>query len=93
MLTSIVDNSSGLARVLAPAIAQARDARIAVAFASAGGVKLIEPAILECLDMGAHVEFIVGMDLNVNAKIRQQLQVLREMGLIEHLRRERWKKL
>ncbi len=32
-------------------------------------------------------------NLNIKPKVRQQLQVLRDMGLIEHLGRGRWRKL
>lgn len=64
MPVSVVDNTSGLASVLVSAIEQAEDVRIAVAFASAGGLKLIDDALQRRLGSGAHVEFIVGMDLS-----------------------------
>jgi len=63
MPVSIVDRSSGLAPLLASTIERSRDVRIAVAFASTGGLDLIRGALLQSLDGGAQLEFIVGMDL------------------------------
>lgn len=63
MAVSIVDRSSGLAPLLASTIERSHDVRIAVAFASAGGLDLIRGALTQSLASGAHVEFIVGMDL------------------------------
>ncbi|MEA3402328.1 MAG: phospholipase D-like domain-containing protein [Armatimonadota bacterium] len=59
----IVDNQLGeLAPVLESAISQAEDVRLAVAFASANGVRLLEGALAEALDCGAHVELLIGLD-------------------------------
>ncbi len=63
MAVSIVDKSTGLAPLLASIIERSRDVRIAVAFASAGGLDLIRGALLQSLVSGAYLEFIVGMDL------------------------------
>ena len=63
MPVSIVDRSSGLAPLLVSTIERSRDVRIAVAFASTGGLDLIRGALLQSLISGAHVEFIIGMDL------------------------------
>ncbi|MGC9316544.1 MAG: phospholipase D-like domain-containing protein [Armatimonadota bacterium] len=59
----IVDNQLGeLASVLATAISQAEDVRLAVAFASANGVRLLNDALTGALERGAHVELLIGLD-------------------------------
>ena len=63
MAVSIVDKSSGLAPLLVSTIERSRDVRIAVAFASTGGLDLIRGALLQSIISGAQLEFIVGMDL------------------------------
>lgn len=50
------------ATVLASAIRKAKDVRIAVAFVSRDGLSQIMPSVETALEMGAYVEFLVGMD-------------------------------
>jgi len=41
-----------------------RTARIAVAFAKHSGIKIIENALVKCLDSGGSAEFVVGLDFH-----------------------------
>ncbi len=63
MLIQVVDNLSlSLLSVLEETIAQSQDSRIAVAFVSMQGLRLVESALRTSLQAGAHIEFLVGMD-------------------------------
>jgi len=64
MSLQVLDSSAPLTDLLPAQIEQAIDVRVAVAFASLGGVRMIEAAVLRALAQGAHVEFMVGMDLS-----------------------------
>lgn len=46
-----------------------KSAKIAVAFAKHSGVKLIEGALLKCLDNGGNVEFVIGLDFHTTDAI------------------------
>lgn len=59
----LIDNCSHkFLDVLYPAIEQSRDCRIAVAYVSARGLAMIEPAVHHSLEKGGFVEFLVGLD-------------------------------
>ncbi len=63
MQLQMIDNvEHNTATVLASAIEVANDVRIAVAFVSSDGLLRIMPSVRTALDMGAYVEFLVGMD-------------------------------
>ena len=63
MTVSFVDNVSvQMVDVLNNSIANARDARLSVAYVSAAGVSLIREALLRCCSEEGTVEFIVGVD-------------------------------
>lgn len=65
MRIELVDNiSRKLVDVILPAIEQSQECRIAVAFVSAGGFSLVEPAFRQCLQKGGYAEFLVGLDLS-----------------------------
>lgn len=62
-MMQIIDNVQWkTVSVLVPAIENATDIRIAVAFVSRDGVSQIMPAMQRRLEAGSHVEFLVGMD-------------------------------
>jgi len=64
MRVHIIDNvSRDMISVLSPAIEQSKDVRIAVAFVSRRGLAMIEPAIRSAVQAGAHLEFLVGLDM------------------------------
>lgn len=59
----IVDNGRvSLRSVLAPAVREATDLRIAAAFVSQSGLNMLGDAIDACIANGASVEFLVGLD-------------------------------
>lgn len=63
MQIQMVDNvERNTVSVLVPVIETANDIRIAVAFVSGDGLLQIMPSVRKVLDMGAYVEFLVGMD-------------------------------
>jgi HKD family nuclease len=55
--------------VLASNFSTSKSAKIAVAFAKHSGVKLIEGALLKCLDNGGNVEFVIGLDFHTTDAI------------------------
>lgn len=64
MKIQVVDNSSQkLLDVLERAIVSSEECKIAVAFASADGISLLKPSLLQCLQKGGYVEFLLGLDL------------------------------
>jgi len=65
MHLELVDNvSRELLSAILPAIEEAEEVRIAVAFISTGGIALIGSALKQCLDRGGYAEFLVGLDLS-----------------------------
>ena len=63
MNIKIVDNiSQKLLDILTFHLQQTKEARLAVAFAKASGIKLISSALVSSLDKGGHVEFLLGLD-------------------------------
>jgi len=63
MQIQIIDNiGRTTASLLFPAIHNANDIRIAVAFVSSDGLSQIMPSVQTALERGAYVEFLVGMD-------------------------------
>ncbi len=50
--------------VLVSIFSTSKSARVAVAFAKHSGIKLIEGALLKCLDNGGNVEFVIGLDFH-----------------------------
>lgn len=74
MYAEIVDNvSRDMVSVLLPFIAQSRDIRIAVAFASRRGVTMIEPSIEAVLRSEGSLEFLVGLDMQTTEPDALQL--------------------
>ncbi len=66
MEITLLDNRSrSLLGDILPAIAQSQECRIAVAYVSQTGLHLLQPALHECLERGALVEFLVGLDAEV----------------------------
>jgi HKD family nuclease len=66
MQVQIVDNTSReLISILAPAITQSEEIKVAVAFVSRRGFEMIRPQIEDALRLGATLEFLVGLDMNV----------------------------
>ncbi|HKP53297.1 MAG TPA: phospholipase D-like domain-containing protein [Chloroflexia bacterium] len=64
MQVQVIDNTSRkLAAILPPAIEQSSDVRIAVAFMSRTGLKLLDTSIQVALQAGAYLEFLVGLDM------------------------------
>lgn len=64
MYIRVVDNiERKTASLLIPAIATAKDVRLAVAFVSSDGLAQIRPSIQTALTADASIEFLVGMDL------------------------------
>jgi len=64
MRIEIVNNGSKkLAESLLQAMAKCNRLRIAVAFASTGGISLIEQGLQDCIKRNCYIEFIVGIDL------------------------------
>lgn len=65
MQLKLVDNMSRkLLSAILPAIREAEEVRIAVAFVSTSGIALIDSALKRCLDRGGYLEFLVGLDLS-----------------------------
>jgi HKD family nuclease len=54
-----------MASELQQILKRSNDARIAVAFVSVGGLRLIEDSVNVALKSGAHIEFLVGLDFRV----------------------------
>ena len=66
MNIKIVDNiSQKLLDILTFHLQQTKEARLAVAFAKASGIKLISSALVSSLDKGGHVEFLLGLDFRL----------------------------
>ncbi len=64
MKVQVIDNvSHKLASVLPPAIEQASDIRMAVAFMSRSGLRLLDASVQAALQAGASLEFLVGLDM------------------------------
>src|SRR5438552_3100411 len=64
MEVKIVDNvSRDMASLLSETIEHSNDVRIAVAFVSQPGLKLIWDPMMTILQAGAYLEFLVGLDL------------------------------
>ncbi len=79
MEISLIDNvSRKLVDVLGLAITESADCRIAVAYVSVQGLRLLDPAIQACLQRGGYVEFLVGLDLEVTEP--QALRTLHQMS-------------
>ncbi|MCX7767201.1 MAG: phospholipase D-like domain-containing protein [Candidatus Sumerlaeia bacterium] len=63
MEIELIDNQScKLFNVIEPVIAQSEECRIAVAYVSIRGLKILEPAFYRCLERGGCLEFLVGLD-------------------------------
>ncbi|MCX7681884.1 MAG: phospholipase D-like domain-containing protein [Anaerolineae bacterium] len=63
MEIELVDNQSRkLCDAIEPVIAQSAESRIAVAYVSIRGLKMLEPAFHQCLERGGYLEFLVGLD-------------------------------
>ena len=63
MNLKIVDNiSQKLLDILTFHLQQTEEARLAVAFAKASGIKLISSALVSSLNKGGHLEFQLGLD-------------------------------
>ena len=64
MQAEVIDNASqDLASVLTSAMERSQSIKIAVAFVTIRGFKMIESSVLNSLRVGAYAEFLVGMDL------------------------------
>jgi len=62
---NFIDNQrTKMLDILASNLSVSKSAKIAVAFAKHSGVKLIEGALLKCLDNGGNVEFVIGLDFH-----------------------------
>lgn len=65
MELQLLDNrSQTLGEAISSALAESEDSRMAVAFVSAQGLGLLEPALQQCLKRKGSVEFLVGLDLS-----------------------------
>jgi HKD family nuclease len=65
MHVQVIDNKTqDLASILAQGITRCDDVKVAVAFASSGGLKLLRPSIDSALQSGASLEFLVGLDMH-----------------------------
>lgn len=63
MEIELIDNqSSKVLDTVEPVIAQSEECRIAVAYISSRGLKMLEPALRQCLERGGCLEFLVGLD-------------------------------
>jgi len=63
MKIKIIDNiSEKILDILTFHLQQTKEAKLAVAFAKASGIKLISSALISSLDKGGHVEFLLGLD-------------------------------
>lgn len=79
MQVHVIDNTEPkLARVLADAIEEAHDVRVAVAYVSLPGFSRIESALRHSLEGGAAAEFLVGFEPTVTEATA--LRALRELG-------------
>jgi HKD family nuclease len=64
MRIQVIDNASrNLASIMPPAIEQSNDLRMAVAFVSKSGLKLLEVSLQSALESGAYLEYLVGLDM------------------------------
>jgi len=62
----VADNKTfNVASILNSSLTRADDVRVAVAFVSRSGLRLIEPAMSESLEHGAYLEFLVGLDMRL----------------------------
>lgn len=65
MRLKLVDNvTTKLLDELLPVVAQSKECKIAVAFASTGGLSLLKSGFQQCLDRNGRIEFLVGLDLS-----------------------------
>lgn len=64
MQVQVIDNTSRkLASILPPVIEQSNDLRMAVAFVSRSGLRLLDASVQAALQSGAYLEFLVGLDM------------------------------
>ena len=78
----LVDNiENKLVNFLDPALAEAKKARLAVAFMKHSGLALIEGSLRECLGKGGEVEILVGLDFRTTEpKVLKMLLQLASEG-------------
>ncbi len=76
MQINFTDNhEKNLLTELSREISKSRDVRVAVAFLKYSGYDLIKENILECLENGGEMEFLVGLDFSTtDAKAIKALQ-------------------